>query len=951
MAILKKNNYMKNNLIFWIITLCFMIVEVSAQAQTYEIQGRILDETTNEPLPGATVYDNANYNGAATDLEGHFRLANLKPGKTVLTISYLGYEPLEKEVNMPADNNTVVVFRLSPEDKVLTEVIVMGSFEGQQRALNQQRAADNIKNIVSADLIGKFPDKNVAEALQRLPGVNIARDKGEGSTVSIRGTPQHFTNISINGEQLASVQQSGTRTEALDLIPADQLGSIEVTKALTSDMDGDAVGGNINLRTPTARSNKLQVRSDVGMGFNDLSGKLNYIGKLQLSRRFFADANNQQGRLGLLASGSYYGNNNSEDRMDATWAGVRRPVEMVNESLIMPEDFQFRKTENRRTRMGATFTMDYKVKNHEIIFNYMYNYREDDDTRNRLRFDFNRSNSEWITHDSVRNGRIRRDINLWNEIKNNHNFNLEGTHTLSSWVLDWGLFYTWSRRDHTSTRGDFSLDGVTIVADNSQGIMDEVPQLRPVYPLDIKNPLLLNDFRRYEEDMETTDASNLVGKFNIRKDYILSDYSGNFKFGGKARSVTNDKFRNNRVLSFFDPNGVLNREEAFAHVARNTEPIDFLNGRYQYGPRVDKEKFLHYMDTYRRLLVAADDSWDAERLSKNDTYDARENVYAAYLINRLQMRKFLLITGVRYEYNDVNYNAFDVKRSGTNVVATPINGGTNYGYLLPSVHVKYGLDQFTNIRLAYTHSYGKPNFVDIVPFINYDADAARLFVGNTDLKPSLSKNIDLMFEKYDRSGGIISAGFFYKDMNRFQFTRIVPSLIEDYPGFPQTTGFEFRQEQNGKRAIVYGFELNYMQKLDFFPGALKGLSTYLNYTFTGSDASTQDRINMRLPGQAMHTGNAALSWDYKGFSSKASLNYNGAYIRSVASNENDDIMQDDRFQLDLNLTQRITKKVSLYAEFVNITNSPSRQYQGYKDQVSRLAYFGWWTRFGITYRL
>ena len=108
---------------------------------------------------------------------------------------------------------------------------------------------------------------------------------------------------------------------------------------------------------------------------------------------------------------------------------------------------------------------------------------------------------------------------------------------------------------------------------------------------------------------------------------------------------------------------------------------------------------------------------------------------------------------------------------------------------------------------------------------------------------------------------------------------------------------------------------------------------------------------MRLPGQAMHTGNASLSWDYKGFSSKASLNYNGSYIHSVASNENDDIIQDDRFQLDLNISQQITKKISLYAEFVNITNSPARQYQGNNRQISRLAYFGWWNRFGITYRL
>ena len=105
-----------------------------------------------------------------------------------------------------------------------------------------------------------------------------------------------------------------------------------------------------------------------------------------------------------------------------------------------------------------------------------------------------------------------------------------------------------------------------------------------------------------------------------------------------------------------------------------------------------------------------------------------------------------------------------------------------------------------------------------------------------------------------------------------------------------------------------------------------GLSAYLNYTLTASDASTQDRSGMRLPGQALHTGNAALSWDYRGFTSKVSANYNGSYINSVASNENDDIIQGDRFQVDLNLSQRVNKRVSVYAEFVNITNSPSIRY-------------------------
>ncbi len=119
----------------------------------------------------------------------------------------------------------------------------------------------------------------------------------------------------------------------------------------------------------------------------------------------------------------------------------------------------------------------------------------------------------------------------------------------------------------------------------------------------------------------------------------------------------------------------------------------------------------------------------------------------------------LIIAGLRYEHNEVNYDAFDVKRTGTTVVATPIQGGNSYGYLLPSLHLKYSQNSLMNYRFAYTQSYAKPNFVDIVPFVNYDADAIRLFLGNPDLKPSLSNNLDLMVEKYNRTGGILSAGF------------------------------------------------------------------------------------------------------------------------------------------------------------------------------------------------
>ncbi|MGC4234994.1 MAG: TonB-dependent receptor [Niabella sp.] len=941
-------NYNKKILFVLIIAFCSFSGVLHAQ-ESYTIQGRIIDASTKEPLPGASVFDSLSNYGVSTDIDGYFRMTNIKAGSLRVTVTYLGYESKSETFQFPKDQRADISIELKPAGKALENVTVISSFEGQQRALNQQRTADNIRNIISADLIGKFPDQNVAEALQRVPGINISRDKGEGSSVTIRGTPAHFTNISINGEQLISVQQSGGRAEALDLIPADQLGSMEITKALTAEMDGDAIGGNINLRTPTARSLKLQVRGDVGGGFNDISGKLNNIGRLRLSKRFFANDNNKQGRLGVMLSGSYYATNNSEDRMDATWRTLAVPV--GNEGMIVPQDFQFRKTENKRTRIGATGTIDYKVRNHEIVFNYMFNSREDDDIRNRLRFDFDRPNVSWAAIDSINRARTRRDINLWRELKTNHNFNLEGFHTLGSWMADWGAFYSTSKRDFTSTRGDFSFDDVTIVADNAGGALSEVPRFRTgAGYLGIKNPLLYNDFRRYEEDMETTDASNKVAKFNISKDYFLGSNKSTFKFGGKARQITNSKFRDNRVFAFFDPNEVNNLQEAFANVIGSTEPVEFLNGRFDYGPRVNEGRFTDYIARNRRLLIQGDDSWDAERISKNSTYDASEDVYAAYALNRVHIKKLMILAGVRYEYNKVKYDAFDVKRSGTAVIATPVTGGTDYGFLLPSLHLKYGLSSLTNMRFAYTQSYAKPNFVDLVPFINYDADAMTLFLGNTELMPSLSNNLDLMYEQYNRQGGIISLGLFYKNMNRFQFTRIVPALPEDFPGFPQTAGFEFRQEQNGRRATVYGLEVNIMQQLKNLPGLLSGLSAYLNYTFTGSDASTQDRTGIRLPGQAMHTGNASVSFDYKGFTGKVNLNYNGSFINSVASSAADDIMQDERLQLDLNFTQSITKKIGVYAEFMNITNSPARQYQGEKDKVSRLAYFGWWSRFGLNFR-
>ncbi|RPD93380.1 TonB-dependent receptor [Aureibaculum marinum] len=942
-----------------LISIVLILLFTSLHGQTtFDIRGKVMESNTDMPLPGASiVLSNISgdiIKGAMTDGFGMFILNTNKQGSYKLEISFIGFESKHIDIELDGTDKNIGTINLQSSTFALETVTIRSSLEEKQRALNTQRNADNIKNVISSDLIGRFPDLNVAEALQRVPGVNIQRDKGEGSTVTLRGTPQHFTSIQINGEQIPSVQQGGSRNEALDLIPADQLEMMEITKSPTPDMDGDAIGGVVNLKTPTARKYDLVLKVETALGYNDISGKINSINKLRIDKRFFKTNNVTMGKLGIILGGSYYENNNSEDRIDATWTGLPEPITNTGEGSLVMENYQYRTTQNKRIRTGFTGTFDYQFNDkNSIVFKYMYNKRDDKDVRNRLRFDMDRSGSVYETLDSVSEGRIRRDINIWDELKENHNFHLEGDHSIALWNINWSGFYSTSKRTFYSDRGDFANDEIDIVADNPNGIFTDVPNFRQAYgEQSMYDPFFYSDFRRYEEDYETSDADNMVAKIDIKRDIqFFKKHNGYIKFGGKYRSQGNSKYRNNNVYSFNDPNNLIKTEEAFLNVLSGKEPETYLYSDYRFGPLIGRNTFKNYIQDNRRLLTTSDDAWDAKRLSLNDTYDAGEEIIGAYVMGKIQFNKLMVLAGVRYEKNKVDYDAFEVFRVGTDVSGSPISGGNDYDFILPNLQLKYSFDEYTAIRFSSLFNYSRPNYVDIVPFVNFDSDAITLRLGNPNLLPANAFNLDFMVERYFSNIGVISLGAFYKNINDFQFTRIDPSLSEDFPGYPSTQGFKFEQEQNGENAKVAGVELNFVRQLDFLPSFLKNLSIDGNYTYTFSDAFTQDRDGISLPGQANHTFNTALAGDFGNFTARVSANYNGTFINSLASQAQDDIYQLARLQIDANASYKIGKHFRIFTEFTNLTNEPSIRYQGERNRISRIAYFGWLARVGISYRL
>ena len=219
------------------------------------IRGRVVD-SEKRILPGATIFIENLKTGVVSDANGFYTLTNLKPGTYKVKVSYVGYEPIYLTLNVP-EGKTVERDITMNEGLELHEVVVGGVFQGQSRAINQQKNKIGVVNVVSADQVGKFPDSNIGDALKRISGINVQYDQGEARFGQVRGTSPDLTSVTINGNRLPSAE-GDVRNVQLDLIPSDMIQTIEVNKVVTADMDADAIGGSINLITKNTRQTHVQ---------------------------------------------------------------------------------------------------------------------------------------------------------------------------------------------------------------------------------------------------------------------------------------------------------------------------------------------------------------------------------------------------------------------------------------------------------------------------------------------------------------------------------------------------------------------------------------------------------------------------------------------------------------------------------------------------------------------
>lgn len=910
------------------------LMALAAAAQAGELRGRVVDANTGALLEGASVDIVEAGRQAASDRSGGFSLADLPAGEYTVVARYTGYEAVTRTVVVDQDGVAQVDLRLGGEltGTELGEIVVTGARAAQARALQVKRAAPTIIEALSADDVGKLPDANAADAVQRLPGVSISIDQGEGRYVIVRGVDSNLNNVTVNG-QIFPGPEGGSRRVALDTFPSDIISRVEIVKALTPDMDPNAVGGSINLVTASAfdRPDGFGYGSAT-VGYNEKSGNNPYSANLSLGR-VFGPADQFGVVLGVSQSYREY-------ESDTIEGGGYRPVNGV----IRPDSQVFRDYSIERQRTGLVANFEWRPSDAWRLYaNNTYTRYADDEERDTLtvQYGLGTLTNATATGGQYSGGRGTIELRSRKVVQTLYNLSTGGRYAAGPWTMDFNGTYANAKED-TPRRIDWEFRSSTSAFPNTYEANGPF--------LDISSPNLQDasryPFRRVRRRTDDVQEDTYSLGFNLR--YDLGQASNYVKAG--ARYVSRDKSWDRQNADY---TGV--RTPFALSAVSGMGPDDFFDGRFSFGPVIDYTAAETYFRDNTGNFITDVQATAVDSLVTD--FDVSEQVVSGYGMANIEIGGVTVIGGVRVERTEADYSAYDLQRDGGVLTGTPLrNGSTSYTNVLPSLHFRAEPMENLVLRAAWSNTIGRPNYTDIVPRRELDFDEATPGVfrgsiseGNPDLKPFESMNLDFSAEYYLTPAGIISLGLFYKDIQNPIYNRTVDQIDATVDGQFFSLLSTTRPE-NASSGKIKGIELNYQQQFTFLPSPLDGLGLSANGTLTESSTEVFGRADdIPFFRQSDSLGNIALFYEKYGFSARLALAHRSGYLEAL-NLPGLDLYVADRNQLDFKASYRIRDGVEIFGSVLNINNQPLQTYLGDKDRVSSREIYSWSAAAGISVR-
>ena len=857
------------------------------------LKGKLTEAASGEPALGVVVMLEGTGFQDVSGLDGSFTIRNVKKGTYKLIVRHISYAIVQKEFSISEDE--VVNFEMAletAEDLKLNEISVVGKRDGaaDQTARSMERNADQVMNIVSGKTIQISPDLTVANVIQRVSGVTLERNSnGDGQHAILRGMDKRYNYTLVNGVKIPSPDNK-YRYVPLDIFPSDLLDRLEVYKALTPSMEGDAVGGAVNMVMKDA-PDRFTFSANISSGYNELfmqrdfmsydfkniqskspyerNGNQynatpadfskaaidyhskkpmpNLLGSVAIGNRYL------NGKLGVLLAGSYQ---NTYRGSNSLFFDSETVDTLRGETLTKMNERQY---SEQQTRYGLHSKIDYRFNaRHKIQFYNAF--------MNLTNVQVRDVKSTQLTiggYDPVL-GNATLGYSTRSRLTRQQIFNstLQGKHQLTEKLgLQWSAVYSKAT--------------------------NEVPDNVTVPLLGIRKNFL---------DTKTTvgDASR---RWEHNSDRDISAYLN---------------------LTYVQPLGDMQLEYMAGGLFRDKVRTNFYNN-YQLRPSNPFAQFGSDFTAYSQIQWTIQNPRGAVATALN--YDASEQIRAGYVQVKAESENLEVLGGVRIEATDQGYSMlFPIGED------RPV-GSQVYTDILPSLHFKYKTKENTNLRASYFRSVNRPGFFEIVPYRIVQEEYQER--GNADLRRAIADNIDLRYEIFPNSSDQFMVGLFYKhikDPIEYTLQRDVLRGQDIYyaPG-------------NFGNANNYGIEIDYIRYFKMF-------GVKANYTYTHSQITTPKSKRIRnesgdletinvdqsrpLYGQSAHVANLSLLYKNtkQGMDAQLAAGYTGDRINTVSQFLDNDLWQKGFVQMDASVEKTFSNGLGIFVKANNLLNTPLEVY-------------------------
>ncbi len=894
------------------------------------LEGTVLSAVRREVLAGVTVELVGTNRATATDRTGAFRFGQLAPGRYTVRARFLGLDSQDQEVEVRSGEVQTLRIELRNDMVALSEILVETQAGGQALALNQQRTSETIMNVVHQEQIERFAASNVPSALQRIPGISAAprQGRGEAENVSIRGLSPNLHVVTVNGRRMAS---SGHNSRATDLsaIPVDVVsGGIEVVKAFTPDLSGEATSGAVNIVTRRPEGTRRIANAYMSGSYSHLDKDAGYRGG--------ATWGHETEGLSFLIHGNFQNNPWTAAQFEHLWD----VTDLGSGFTDVLARQQSRQHDIRNERYAASANLDYYLSNQTSFFGHFMLARE---AHERDRYSIDRRLGNHQTNgDGSGTARGRVDLTSYLEDESVLNMSVAaGGRTLfGATEVDYSVGYARGVFDRSPTyQINYRANNVDFGYRLGSGMRleNEVEYLN-FDPTDASR----FDFRGFRWDGRTGTDENITLALDLTRE--IFGFGANHRIRAGSHFLTREKDMTQDRRAYQVPGGI---------------PLDAL--RYEHGLmarrhlvpfQINRRSALEFYEANRDQFGT--NALQQEVFGNSNYSNVKERVAAGYLMNTVTAGRWMVLAGVRAEHTTVDSRAFRMMadESGSFLGSELLEATSSGLDLLPAFHVRYSPTEWTNVRFAATRTVGRPGFRQLSPYEVEDAENQRISRGNPDLRTTSYTNFDLLAETYFQGIGIVSGGVFYKSVS----DAVVSSVAMIQGG--EFEGWEETRPINLDEAEIYGVELAWQQPMQFLPGPLGNARLFANYAYTRSMANYGRDRRFPLTSTTPHVLNLAVLYEDRRNSGSLSVNFNSGRFSGPSGNLPVSVRDaygtlGDRYQvqrpiMELKLGRRLTSRVSSYAELQNLFNTFTRyDYVGLEQFPYRLNYFSWWGNLGV----